>query len=87
MRIDIPEDLTSRLEHFAKGTGQDIQALVREAIETRLDIEEHLARNLEGWTDDALRVAIQEGLASGAPTPLDMDAIKREARQQRGPSV
>jgi predicted DNA-binding protein len=86
MRIDLPEDLTSRLERFAQGTGQDIQVLVREAIETRLEIEEHLARNLEGWSYEDLRTAIQEGLASGPATPLDMEAIKRQARQQAKPS-
>ena len=32
-------------------------------------------------TRDELRAAIEEGLASGLATPLDMDAVKRRARQ------
>ena len=40
MRIDIPDDLHRRLEHLAKSTGQDIGALVCEAIEEYLAIEE-----------------------------------------------
>jgi hypothetical protein len=38
MHINIPDDLTRRLEQLAKGTGQDVGTLVCEAI------EEHLAR-------------------------------------------
>jgi len=74
MRIDIPDDLTRRLEQYALGTGQDITAVVREAIETRLTIAEHSSSNLDGWTEDALRAEIQKGLddlASGQYTEYD----------------
>ena len=40
MHIDIPDDLHRRLEQRAKSTGQDVSALVCEAIEQRLAIEE-----------------------------------------------
>lgn len=42
---------------------------------------DHLAENLHDWPDDALRAAIRDGLDSGAPTPLEMDVITRQARQ------
>jgi Arc/MetJ-type ribon-helix-helix transcriptional regulator len=82
MHIDIPEDLYHRLQHLAQETGQDLDELLREAIEARLAMQEHAAKNLEGWTQDELRAAIEEGLASGPPVPLDMDAVKRRARQE-----
>jgi Arc/MetJ-type ribon-helix-helix transcriptional regulator len=82
MHIDIPEDLHHRLQHLAQDTGQDIDELLREAIEARLAMQEHAAKNLEGWTQEELRAAIEEGLASGPSTPLDMEAVKRRARQQ-----
>jgi hypothetical protein len=40
MYIDIPDDLSRRLEQLAKGTGQDVGTLVYEAIEQRLAREE-----------------------------------------------
>jgi predicted transcriptional regulator len=40
MPIDIPDDLRRRLEQLANGTGQEVGALVREAIEQRLALEE-----------------------------------------------
>jgi hypothetical protein len=39
MHIDIPDDLHRRLEQLAKGTGQDVDTLVCEAIEQRLALE------------------------------------------------
>jgi Ribbon-helix-helix protein, copG family len=45
MHIDIPDDLNRRLEQLAKGTGRDVSALVCEAIEQRLALEEQLADN------------------------------------------
>ena len=44
MPIDIPDDLNRRLEQLAKGTGQDIGALVCEALEQRLALEERKQR-------------------------------------------
>jgi len=82
MHIDIPEDLHHRLQYLAQHTGQEIAELLREAIEARLAMQEQAAKNLEGWTQQELRSAIEEGLASGPATPLDMDAVKRRARQQ-----
>jgi predicted transcriptional regulator len=40
MHIDIPDDLHRRLEQLAKGTGQDVGALVCEAIAQRLALAE-----------------------------------------------
>jgi predicted transcriptional regulator len=47
MHIDIPDDLSRRLEQLAKGTGQDVGALVCEAIEQRLALEEGKKRAKE----------------------------------------
>jgi hypothetical protein len=47
MPIDIPDDLRRRLEQLAKGTGQDVGALVCEAIEQRLAREERKPRPQE----------------------------------------
>jgi hypothetical protein len=44
MHIDIPDDLNQRLEQLAKGTGQDVGALVCEAIKQRLAREEAQSR-------------------------------------------
>jgi hypothetical protein len=40
MDITIPDDLNRRLEQLAQGTGQNVGALVCEAIEQRLALEE-----------------------------------------------
>jgi Arc/MetJ-type ribon-helix-helix transcriptional regulator len=81
MHIDIPEDLHTRLRHLAQESGQDLDELLREAIEARLAVQERAAENLEGWTQEELRAAIDEGIASGPASPLDMEAVKRRARQ------
>jgi hypothetical protein len=44
MNIDIPDDLNRRLQQLAKGTGQPVEALVCEAIEQRLALEEQHAK-------------------------------------------
>jgi hypothetical protein len=51
MHIDIPDDLNRRLEQLAKETGQDVGALVCEAIEQRLALAERKKRPQEsaGW--------------------------------------
>jgi predicted transcriptional regulator len=81
MHIDIPEDLYNRLRHLAQETRQDLDELLREAIEARLAVQERAAANLEGWTQEELRAAINEGIASGPASPLDIDAVKCRARQ------
>src|SRR5215813_9871876 len=47
MHIDIPDDLNRRLEQLAKGTGQDVSALVYEAIAQRLALAERKKRPQE----------------------------------------
>jgi hypothetical protein len=81
MHIDIPEDLHNRQRHLAQESGQGLDELLREAIETRLAVQERAAANLEGWTQEELRAAINEGIASGPASPMDMEAVKRCARQ------
>src|SRR4029453_6245006 len=74
MDIQLQDDLKRRLEKYAQGTGQDVSAVVREAIETRLTIAEQSSKNLDGWTEDALRAEIQQGLddlANGRYTEHD----------------
>ena len=44
MHIDIPDDLHRRLEQLAKGIGQNVGALVCEAIEQHLALEERKKR-------------------------------------------
>jgi predicted transcriptional regulator len=93
MDIHLPDDLTHRLEQYAIGTGQDVSAVVREAIETRLTIAEQSSKNLDGWTEDALRAEIQQGLddlANGHYTEHDdttladlFEDIKTRGRAQR----
>jgi hypothetical protein len=82
VHIDIPEDLHHRLRHLAQESGQDFDELLREAIEARLAVQERATANLEGWTQEELRAAIDEGIASGPASPLDMDAVKRRSRQE-----
>jgi predicted transcriptional regulator len=47
LNIDIPDDLNRRLKQLTKGTGQDIDAWVCEAIEQRLALEEQRAKRPE----------------------------------------
>jgi predicted DNA-binding protein len=50
MHIDIPEELHNRLRHLAQDTGQELDELLREAIETRLAMQEQAAKNLNRTT-------------------------------------
>ena len=73
MDIHLPDDLTRRLEQYAIGTGQDITAVVREAIETRLSLPNSRPRisTAGGCRPEA---EIQQGLddlASGRYTEHD----------------
>jgi len=45
-------------------------------------IERQVERNLEGWTEEEIEMELQKGLDSGNPTPLDIGAIKKEARKR-----
>ena len=63
MRIEIPDDPTHRLEQGAQGAGQDINPVIQEDLEARATLEEQFARNLDGWTDEALQAEMQEGIA------------------------
>jgi hypothetical protein len=47
MHIDLPDHLSRRLEQLAQGTGQEVTALVCEAIEQRLNCEEWQQRPQE----------------------------------------
>jgi predicted transcriptional regulator len=82
MHIDLPEELHARLRYLAQDTGQNLEELLREAIETRLAMQERAGASLEGWTPEELRTAINAGIASGPESPLDMDTVKRRARQE-----
>jgi predicted transcriptional regulator len=62
MHIEIPDDLTRRLAQCAQGAGQDIDAMIQEALEARVTLEEQSAKNLDGWTEEALQAEIQEGI-------------------------
>jgi hypothetical protein len=53
MPSDLPEDLHHRLQPLARDTGQGIDELLREAIETRLALQEHAAKTFAGWTPEA----------------------------------
>lgn len=56
-----------------------------EAIEARLAMEEQVAQNLEGWTQEELRAALQAGLNSGPGRPFDeslVEAIKARGRKR-----
>jgi predicted transcriptional regulator len=92
MHIEISEGLTRRLEQCARETGQDIDAVIQEALEARVTLEEQSVRNLDGWTDEALRAELQEGiddLACGQYTEYDdsslpqlFEEIKKRGRER-----
>jgi predicted transcriptional regulator len=89
MHIEIPDDLTRRLAQCAQGTGQDIDAVIKEALEARVTLEEQSAKNLDGWTEEALQAEIQEGLddlAHGQYTDYDDASLPQwfENIKQRG---
>lgn len=57
-----------------------------EAVRDGLRVLEAL-ETAEAARLDALRAAIRAGLDSGPSTPLDMDAVKAEARRRLGAST
>ena len=62
MHIQLPDDLNSRLEALASKCKQDVNTLVREAIETRLAMEDRLEDLELFWREDELRAEVQKGL-------------------------
>lgn len=71
----VEDQVTSGLYHNAE---EVISAAVRQA--------ERESREYEARLRD-LRAAIQEGLDSGEPRTLDMDALLRQARTEHAPSA
>ncbi len=84
MHIDIPDDLNRRLEQLAKGIGQDVGALVCEAIEQRLAIEEQKKRLQEtsgqGRARGTVRPQAQSSLGQERPDPRPGDRGRQPGR-------
>jgi hypothetical protein len=80
MHIDIPDDLNRRLEQLAKGTGQDVGALVCEAIEQRLAREEAQSRPLESpaWQPFSDQDPFLSLIGSGEDDAADVSQKKYE---------
>jgi antitoxin ParD1/3/4 len=57
-----------------------------EVISAAVRLAERESREYEARLRD-LRAAIQEGLDSGEPRPLDMDALLRQVRTDHAPSA
>ena len=72
-------------EHFerlvddlvARGRYASPSEVMRDGLRLVEEREQHRAAKLE-----ALRQAIRDGLSSGEPKPLDMEAIKAEGRRR-----
>jgi hypothetical protein len=80
MPIDIPDDLNRRLEQLAQGTGQDVRALVREAIEQRLALEERKPRPEESpaWQPFSEQDPFVSLIGSGEDDAADVSRRKYE---------
>jgi predicted transcriptional regulator len=80
MPIDIPDDLHRRLEQLAKGTGQDVGALVCEAIEQRLALEERKKRSQESpaWQSFTEQDSFVSLIGSGEDDAADVSQKKYE---------
>jgi hypothetical protein len=80
MHIDIPDDLNRRLEQLAKGTGQDVGALVCEAIEQRLAREEAQSRPPESpaWQPFSDQDPFLSLIGSGEDEASDVSQKKYE---------
>jgi predicted transcriptional regulator len=78
MPIDIPDDLSRRLEQLAKGTGQEVGALVCEAIEQRLAREEGQKRAQEApaWQPFSDRDPFVPLIGSGEDEAADVSRKK-----------
>ena len=80
MHIDIPDDLRRRLEQLAKGTGQEVGALVCEAIEQRLAREERKKRPQESpaWQPFSEQDPFVSLIGSGEDEAADVSQKKYE---------
>ncbi len=80
MHIDIPDDLHRRLEQLAKGTGQDVGALVCEAIEQRLALAERQNRPQESpaWQPFSDQAPFVSLIGSGEDDAADVSQKKYE---------
>ena len=80
MHIDIPDDLNRRLEQLARGTGQDVGALVCEAIEQRLAREEGKNRPQESpaWQPFSDQDPFLSLIGSGEDEASDVSQKKYE---------
>jgi predicted transcriptional regulator len=80
MPIEIPDDLHRRLEQLAKGTGQDVGALVCEAIEQRLALEERKQRAQESpaWQSFSDQDPFVSLIGSGEDEAADVSRNKYE---------
>jgi antitoxin ParD1/3/4 len=65
-------------EKLSSGMYRSASEVVREAL--RLMKQQDILNEAKL---EALRLDIQEGIESGESTPLDMEAIKREARERK----
>jgi len=81
------------LHRLKKETGNTAHHLISQALDRFIAAEfannsvrsfDELAEKvgLTGWTEETLMAEIQKGIDSGDPTPLDMEDIKKEARQR-----
>lgn len=80
MHIDIPDHLSRRLEQLAQGTGQEVGALVCEAIEQRLTREERTPRPQEAsaWHPLADQDPLVSLIGSGEDEASDVSQQKYE---------
>jgi predicted transcriptional regulator len=80
MPIEIPDDLHRRLEQLAEGIGQDVSALVCEAIEQRLALEARKLRPEESpaWQPFADQYPFMSLIASGEHDASDVRRKKYE---------
>jgi hypothetical protein len=78
MPIDIPADPRRRLDQLAKGTGQEVSALVCEAMEQRLAREERKPRPQESlaWQSFSDQVPCVPLIGSGEDDAADVSRKK-----------
>jgi predicted transcriptional regulator len=86
MPIDIPDDLNRRLEQLPKGTGQEVGAIVCEAIEQRLALEERKKRSQESpaWQSFSDHDPFVSLIGSGEDDAADVSRKKYEYLRSPG---